>query len=58
MSKDQLCIGCARIGSDNPKIKKAKAEKLINIDFGNPPYCLIVPAKLHFMEEEALEQWK
>jgi len=58
MPKDQLFIGCARIGSDNPKIKKGNAEELINIDFGNPPYCLIVPAKLHFMEEEAIEQWK
>jgi len=58
MDKNQLCIGCARIGSDNPKLKKEKAERLINTDFGNPPYCLIVPAKLHFMEEEALEQWK
>jgi len=58
MPKDQLCIGCARIGSDNSTIKKGKAEKLINIDFSNPPYCLIVPAKLHFMEEEAIEQWE
>jgi diphthine synthase len=58
MPKDQSCIGCARIGSDNPLIKKGNAEELIKEDFGNPPYCLIVPAKLHFMEEEALEQWK
>ena len=58
MSEDQLCIGCARIGSDNPAIKKAKAKNIKDIDFGNPPYCLIVPAKLHFMEEEALEQWE
>lgn len=57
MSKEQLCIACARIGSDNPKIKKSKASELKNIDFGNPPYCLVIPAKLHFIEEEALEQW-
>jgi diphthine synthase len=58
MSKDQLCIGCARIGSDDFKIKKGKANELINIDFGNPPYCLVIPSKLHFIEEEAIEQWK
>jgi diphthine synthase len=58
MDENQLCIGCARIGSDNPKIKKGKAKDLIKEEFGNPPYCLIVPAKLHFIEEEALEQWR
>ena len=58
MPEDQLCLGCARIGSDNPIIKKGKAKNLKNIDFKNPPYCLIIPAKLHFIEEEALEQWK
>lgn len=58
MPEEQLCVGCARIGSDNVFIKKAKAKELLDIDFGKPPYCLIIPAKLHFMEEEALEQWK
>ena len=58
MPEDQLCLGCARIGSDNPTIKKGEAKNLKNIDFENPPYCLIIPAKLHFIEEEALEQWK
>jgi len=58
MPEEQLCIGCARIGSDAPKIKTAKAKNIKDMDFGNPPYCLIVPAKLHFIEEEALEQWK
>jgi diphthine synthase len=58
MDEDQLCIGCARIGSDNQKIKTAKAKELINEKFGSPPYCLIVPAKLHFIEEEAISMFK
>ncbi len=58
MSKSQLCIGCARLGSDTQKIIAASADKLAKIDFGNPTYCLVIPAKLHFIEEEALEQWK
>ena len=58
MSKDHLCLGCARIGSDNFLIKKGKAFELKNINFGKPPYCLVIPSKLHFIEEEALEQWK
>jgi diphthamide biosynthesis methyltransferase len=27
-------------------------------DFGKPPHCLIIPGKLHFMEEEALTYLK
>ena len=33
-------------------------EELIKKDFGKPPYCLIVPSKLHFMEEDVLEQYR
>ena len=53
-----LCIGCARIGSDSFKIKKGSANELLKEDFGNPVQCLVVPGKLHFLEEEALEMWK
>ncbi|MBW2965594.1 diphthine synthase, partial [Candidatus Woesearchaeota archaeon] len=58
IKENQLVIGCARIGSDNPTIKKGTAKDIKNIDFSNPPYCLIIPSKLHFIEEEALEQYK
>ena len=51
-------IACARIGSDNQIIKYGAALQLKEIDFGQPPYCLIIPAKLHFIEEEFLEQFK
>jgi diphthamide biosynthesis methyltransferase len=27
-------------------------------DFGPPPHCLIIPGRLHFIEEEALAQWQ
>jgi diphthine synthase len=52
-----LCIGCARIGSDY-KIKAGKAKDLLKIDFGAPPHCLIIPGKLHFVEEDAIGIWK
>ena len=51
------CVGCARLGSDNPTIKFGYAREILKHDFGNPPYCLIVPGDLHFMEEEALEKF-
>lgn len=55
--KNTFCIGCARIGSDN-LIKAGKAEELLKENFGEPPHCLIIPANLHFMEEDALKMWK
>jgi diphthine synthase len=53
-----LCVGCARLGSDKFKIKAGKANDIIKEEFGGPLHCLIIPGKLHFMEEEALSLWK
>jgi diphthine synthase len=53
-SSDTLCVGCARLGSDNPHIKSGSTSALINHDFGDPLHCLIIPGQLHYMEEEAL----
>ncbi|MBT4824460.1 diphthine synthase [Candidatus Woesearchaeota archaeon] len=55
--EDTFCIGCARIGNDN-FIKAGKAKDLLEIDFGGYPHCLIIPGKLHFVEEEAMGLWK
>lgn len=56
--KETLCIGCARLGTKGKKIICSKASEILKMDFGNPPYCLIVPGKLHFMEEEMLNLFK
>lgn len=56
-SNDTLCIGCARLGSKDQMIKAGTAKSLGIIDFGKPPHCLIVPGKLHFVEEEVLQQF-
>lgn len=58
INEKTLFIGCARVGSENPQIKVGTSSELLKIEFGRPPYCLIVPGKLHFMEKEALEMWK
>lgn len=57
-TEDTLCVGVARLGSPDQKIVAGKAKSLLSIDFGAPLHCIIVPGKLHFVEEEALEQWK
>ncbi len=49
-----LVLGVARAGSDSPTVKSDSVEDLLNHDFGDPPHTLVFPAKLHFMEAEAL----
>lgn len=53
-----LIIVCARLGQKDALIKAGPLDHLKKIDFGQPPYCLIIPGKLHFMEQEMLELWK
>ncbi len=53
---DTLLIGAARLGSRFPVIKADTATELLHVDFGDAPHTIIVPGKLHFMEEEALEK--
>jgi diphthine synthase len=56
-TKNTDIVGCARIGGDF-KIKYGKAGILMEEDFGKPLHCMIIPGKLHFIEEEALGLWK
>lgn len=55
--KNLHAVGCARVGSDNSVVRYGTMEELKKFDFGKPPYCLIIPGKLHFAEEEMLEMW-
>ncbi|NTV23281.1 MAG: diphthine synthase [Nanoarchaeota archaeon] len=57
VTKDTFVIGCARLGSDAPEIRYGKVSELLAHDFGKPLHCIIVPGKLHFMEEEMLKLW-
>jgi diphthine synthase len=54
INQDTLAVGIARAGNNNPTLKADYVKNLKNFDFGEPPYCLIIPAELHFMEIEAL----
>ena len=57
-SEKTFCVGCVRIGSENQAIKAGTAKDLLKHNFGKPAHCLIVPGKLHFMEEKALKMWE
>ena len=55
---DLLIVGCARLGADNFVVKSGTIKEIKEFDFGAPPHCLIIPGKMHFVEEEMLELWK
>ncbi len=57
-TEETIVVGCARLGSNDCIIKAGTAKEILKTYFGKPLHCLIVPGKLHFKEEEMLEQWK
>ncbi|MCM2325925.1 MAG: diphthine synthase, partial [Candidatus Woesearchaeota archaeon] len=57
ITKDSKAIGCARLGSDDFLIRYGRVEDLMKTDFGKPLHCMIIPGKLHFIEEEMLKSW-
>ncbi|MDH7477910.1 MAG: diphthine synthase [Candidatus Bathyarchaeota archaeon] len=54
VTMETLAVGVARAGSINPTVKADFIKELLNYDFGEPPYSLVFPARLHFMEADAL----
>lgn len=57
INSDTLLIGLARAGSLDPVIVRAKVYEIKNYNLGKPPHVLIVPAELHYMEEEYLKRF-
>jgi len=57
-TNDTEVVVFARAGSDKPLIIYGKVEDLIEKDFGEPPFVLILPGKLHFTEKEYLDMFR
>jgi len=57
-SHETMLVACARLGAQDSVIRYARAGDLLTADFGGPPHALILPGKLHFTEEEFLENLK
>ncbi|MEK6841231.1 MAG: diphthine synthase [Nanoarchaeota archaeon] len=51
-------IACSALGTSKQEIRYGTIEKLKKLEFNRHPQCLIIPGKLHFIEEEALNLWK
>ncbi|KAK9816927.1 hypothetical protein WJX72_007140 [[Myrmecia] bisecta] len=56
--EDTLCVGVARIGSDDQKIVAGTMKELLEVDFGPPLHSLIVAGNTHVIEEEILSQFR
>lgn len=54
VTADTIVGVVARAGSDDVVVRAGPISKLIDEDFGPPLHSIVVPGKLHFMEEEAL----
>jgi len=55
IKSETLAIGIARLEAPDMTVKAGKISELANWDFGEPPYVLIFPGPLHFVEAEALQ---
>lgn len=55
LKKETVVVACGALGAPDPEIKVGKAKDIAIKRF---PQCLIIPADLHFKEEEALGSWK
>ena len=57
ISADIFVCVLGSIGSEEPVVKAGYLKDLLDKDFGEGLHCLIIPAKLHFMEAEALVEF-
>ncbi len=57
ISADILTCVLGSVGSEEPVVKAGYLKSLLDVDFGEGLHCLIIPAKLHFMEAEALVEF-
>jgi diphthine synthase len=54
IGEDTLVVGLARLEAPDMVVHASTSSGLMRVSFGEPPYCLIIPGKLHFVEAEAL----
>jgi len=55
INPDTLAVGLARVDAPDMQVKAGTVSDLMKLNFGEPPYCIIFPNHLHFVEAEALQ---
>ncbi|HXW37725.1 MAG TPA: diphthine synthase [Nitrososphaerales archaeon] len=53
-SKESFGLVISRLGNEDASFKAGAFGSIERLDFGGPPYCVIVPGTLHFTESEAI----
>jgi diphthine synthase len=54
LNENSVVLVLERMGGPNEKIYCEKLGGLLNKKWGAPPYSLVIPSKLHFMEKDVL----
>jgi diphthine synthase len=54
ITPETLAIGISRLEAPDAMIKAGTISEIMQTDFGGPPYTIIFPGELHFVEAEAL----
>jgi diphthine synthase len=54
INSETLTVGIARLEAPDMIVKAGTLAEVAQIDFGLPPFALIFPGSLHFVEAEAL----
>jgi diphthine synthase len=49
-----LVVGISRLEAPDMTLKAGTVSGIMQVDFGGPPYTIIFPGQLHFVEAEAL----
>lgn len=55
ITDDTLVVALARVEAPDCIVRADKAGNLVKGDFGEPPWSIILPGRLHFVEVEALQ---
>jgi diphthine synthase len=58
VSDENELVVFGRAGTEEPLIVYGKIKDLIGMDFGEPPFVLIIPGNLHFTEGEYLDYYR
>ena len=54
ITKKTLVLGAARLEAPDMLVKAGTVEELVRWNFGDPPFVMVIPGRLHFVEVEAL----
>ncbi|XP_074044389.1 diphthine methyl ester synthase isoform X3 [Macrotis lagotis] len=55
ITEETICVGLARVGSEEQKIAAGTLQQMCTVDLGSPLHSLIITGKLHPLEVEMLK---